>query len=69
MGSKSSAGIAVYIVFAALCSPSDTTDTLNYISAQPFDSREVALQTRFKHPASRETVAGPWPRFAKKMLA
>jgi hypothetical protein len=25
--------------------------------------------TEIRHPASRKTVAGPWPRFAKEMLA
>ena len=68
MGPLSKAAIPVYIVLGGLC-PQATAGTDDGFSLQPAVPCEVVLQTEFKHSASRKTVAGPWPRFAKQMLA
>ncbi len=69
MGSFLRAVIAVYIVFSAFCPQSIADGTEDSFSSQPTDPYEIALRTENNHPASRKYVAGPWPRFAKKMLA
>ncbi len=68
MGPLSKAAIAAFIVLSGLCLQA-TAGTDDGFSLQPAVPREVVLQIEFKHPASRKTVAGPWPRFAKEMLA
>ncbi len=67
MGSLLKVAVAVSIV--ASCPHSVGAATDDGLSLQPDVPCEVVLQSEFKHPSSRKYVAGPWPRFAKEMLA
>ncbi len=69
MGSLSKAAIAAYIVLSGLCPHSTAAGTDDGFSHRTAGSSEVVLHAEMKHPASRKYVAGPWPRFAKEMLA
>lgn len=69
MGSLSKAAIAAYIVFGGLCLHSTAAGTDHGFSPQRAGPCAVILHAEMKHPASRKYVAGPWPRFAKEMLA
>lgn len=69
MGPLSKALIAAYIVLSSLCLQSTAAGTGDGFSSQSTDPYEIAVRTENKHPSSRKTVAGPWPRFAKEMLA
>ena len=69
MGSVLRAVIALYIVFSAFCPQSVADGTEDSFSSQPAGRCEVTLHPDIKHPALRKNVAGPWPRFAKEMLA
>ena len=67
MGSLLKAAVAVSIVVSCPHSVGAATDDKS--SLQPDVTYEIVLQTGSKHPSSRKYVAGPWPRFAKEMLA
>ena len=69
MGPLSKAAIAAYIVLSGLCVQSTAAGTDDGFSSRSTDPYEIALRIENKHPASRKTIAGPWPRFAKEMLA
>ena len=69
MGPLSRAIIAAYIVLSGLCPQSTATGADDGFSSQSTDPYEIAARAENKHPSSRKTVAGPWPRFAKEMLA
>ena len=69
MGSLSRAAIAACIVLGGLSTHSPASDNIDGFSLQTTRSSVVDTQVKKKHPSSRETVAGHWPRFAKKMLA
>ncbi len=67
MGSLLKAAVAVSIVVSCPHSVDVTTD--DGFVLRPDVTYEIALQSKSKHPSSRKYVAGPWPRFAKEMLA
>lgn len=69
MDPLSKAAIAAYIVLSGLCQPTNTAGIDDGLSSKPSVPYEITVRTEYKHPASRKTVAGPWPRFAKEMLA
>ncbi len=69
MGPLSKAAIAAYIVLSGLCQATTTAGIDDGFSSEPTVPYEITVRTEIKHPASRKTVAGPWPRFAKEMLA
>jgi len=69
MGSQLKAAIAASIVVSAICPVSTGVVSDNGFSPQPAVPCEIVLQTEFRHPSSRKYVSGPWPRFAKEMLA
>ena len=69
MGTLLRAAIAVYVVFGAFYPQSIADGTEDSFSSQSAAPCEVVLHAEMKHPASRKYVAGPWPRFAKEMLA
>ncbi len=69
MGSLVSVAIAAYIVLSGLVPQATNAGAGDYLSAKAVVSYEVTVKYRMKHPASRKTVSGPWPRFALEMLA
>jgi hypothetical protein len=69
MGSSTKAAIAVSIVVSVICPQSTGAVSDDGFSPQQSAPCEIVLQTEFRHPASRKYVTGPWPRFAKEMLA
>ena len=69
MGSLSSAALAACIVLSGVGAQSSGASNTDALSLQSTGSCEITLHVKKRHPSSRETVAGPWPRFAKKMLA
>ena len=69
MGSLSRAALAVCILLSGVGAQSSGASSTDALSLQSTGSIEVRLHVKKRHPSSRETVAGPWPRFAKKMLA
>jgi hypothetical protein len=69
MGSLSKAAIAACIVLSGMGPQATDAGSSDALSVQMTDSYDVVVRTRMKHPSSRKTVSGPWPRFAKKMLA
>ena len=69
MGSLAKVAVAAYIVLIGLGAQSSSTGDSNTLSPQTTESYEILSRTEMKHPASRKTVSGPWPRFAKEMLA
>ena len=68
MGSLSKAAIAACIVLISPGTQSSGSGNVDSLSVQTTGSTDVTLHGKKKHPSSRETVSGPWPRFAKKML-
>ena len=69
MGSLVKVSIAACIVLIGLSPQPTNADAGDYLSAKAVVSYEVTVQYKMKHPASRKTVSGPWPRFALEMLA
>jgi len=69
MGSSLKAAIAASIMVSGICPQSTGAVSNNGFSAQSAVPYEIVLQTEFRHPSSRKYVSGPWPRFAKEMLA
>lgn len=69
MGSLARAAVAAVIVFIGMCLNTTDGGIGDGISLQATWSCDVTVCTEIRHPASRKTVAGPWPRFAKEMLA
>ena len=69
MGSLSRAAIAACIVLISPGTQSSGGANADALSVRTTGLSDVALLGKKKHPSSRETVSGPWPRFAKKMLA
>ena len=69
MGSLSKAAIAACFVLIGLGAQSSSIGDSNALSPQTMELSEIFSRTEMKHPASRKTVSGPWPRFAKEMLA
>ncbi len=68
MGSLSRAAIVACIVLISPGTQSSGGDNADALSVRTTGPADVALRGKKKHPSSRETVSGPWPRFAKKML-
>lgn len=69
MGSLIRAAVAAVIVFIGMSLQTTDAGVGGGISLQATWSCDVTVCTEIRHPASRKTVAGPWPRFAKEMLA
>ena len=69
MGSLSKAAVAACIVLCGQYPLSIEAGIDDGFSIEPAGPCEVTPQTEFRHPSSRKYVAGPWPRFAKEMLA
>jgi hypothetical protein len=69
MGSLSKAAITACIVLSGMGPQAINAANFDGHSLQMTGSSEVALHAKMKHPSSRKTVSGPWPRFAKEMLA
>ena len=69
MGSSLRAAVAVSIVVGAICPASTGAVSDDGFSPQPAVPCEFVLQRELRHPSSRKYVTGPWPRFAKEMLA
>jgi len=69
MGSLSKAAIAACVVLGGSGPQLTDADNFDGLSLQMIGSSEVTLHVKMKHPSSRKTVSGPWPRFAKEMLA
>jgi hypothetical protein len=69
MASLSRSAIAACIVMSAVCSQSTAAGTVDEFVLEPVQTYELTAEKRLRHPSSREFVAGPWPRFVKKMLA
>lgn len=69
MGSLSRAALAACIVLSGVGAQSSGAGNTDALSLQSAGSRAITLHVKKRHPSSRETVAGPWPRFAKNMLA
>lgn len=69
MGSLTKAAIAACIVFIGTGVQPTSTDNGDEVSLQMTGLSEFTVRAELRHPASRKTVSGPWPRFAKEMLA
>lgn len=69
MGLQLKAAIAVIIVVSAICPETTGAVSDDGFLLQPAAPCEIVLQTEKRHPSSRKYVTGPWPRFAKEMLA
>ncbi len=69
MGSLVRVAIAACIVLSGLSPQATNAGACDYPSLTAVVSTEVTVRYKMKHPASRKTVSGPWPRFAVEMLA
>ena len=69
MGSLVRVAIAAYIVLSGLSPQATNAGACDNPSLDAVVSQEVTVKLKMKHPASRKTVSGPWPRFALEMLA
>ena len=69
MGSLVRVAIATCIVLSGLSPQATNAGVGEYSSLTAVVSQEVTVKLKMKHPASRKTVSGPWPRFALEMLA
>jgi hypothetical protein len=69
MGSLKRAAVVAFIVFIGTGVQPTGTDNGDEVSLQMTGLSDFTVRAELRHPASRKTVSGPWPRFAKEMLA
>lgn len=69
MGSLSKAAIAACIVLSGMGPQAINAGNCDALSPQMTESCNATVRAKTKHPSSRKTVSGPWPRFAKELLA
>jgi hypothetical protein len=68
MGSLSKSAIAVCLILSGICLYSTAAGKVD-LRLEPDSDTQSLIAKQMRHPSSREYVAGPWPRFVKKMYA
>ncbi len=69
MGSLSKAAIVACVVLIGSGAQSSRVGDVDTLLSLKTETIEITSRNRMKHPSSRKTVPGPWPRFAREMLA
>lgn len=68
MSSLPKSAIAVCLILSGMCIHSTSAGKVD-MRVEPDNDTQSLIAKQMRHPSSREYVAGPWPRFVKKMYA